>query len=65
MQSNRDSGKKWEVVHEIVRHLGKGWQVKSASLQDAGAFVGHASGPSRMELFFIAQANRTFAVEHI
>jgi hypothetical protein len=51
--------KRWELVHEIVKNLGKGWQVKFSHLEESvGAFRGEASGPGSMELFFIAQTKK-------
>jgi hypothetical protein len=58
MQSNRGRGRRWEVVHEIVKNLGKGWQVEVSALQDVGVYMAIASGPGSMKLFFIARTEK-------
>jgi len=57
-QFNPARRERWELVHEIVKNLGNGWQVKSASLYDEGLSAGRASGPGNMELSFIARAKK-------
>lgn len=57
-QSNRESVKRWELVHEIVKNLGNDWHVKSARLWDGGVFNGNVLGPDNMELYFKARAKK-------
>ena len=49
---------KWELMHEVVKNLGRGWQVDASGLQDLGFFAGRASGPDGMELFFVARTEK-------
>ena len=48
----------WELIHKIVRNLGRGWGVDASGLQDSGEYRGLASGPDGMRLFFIARAEK-------
>jgi len=48
---------KWNLVYEIVRNLGKEWEVTAARAQELGHYVGLASGPEGMRLFFIARTD--------
>src|SRR5438309_6218442 len=38
----------WELIHKIVRNLGRGWGVDASGLQDLGHYAGLASGPDDM-----------------
>jgi hypothetical protein len=49
---------KWELMHEVVKNLGRGWQVDASGLQDLGFFAGAASGPDGMELRFVAPTEK-------
>ncbi len=49
---------RWELVDQITKNLGKDWQVEGAGPQKLGHFVGLASGPSGMRLFFIARSQK-------
>lgn len=49
---------KWELMHEVVKNLGRGWQVDASGLQDLGFFAGVASGPDGMELRFVAPTEK-------
>jgi hypothetical protein len=56
----------WELIHRIVRNLGKGWEVGASGLQDLGHNAGSASGPNGMRLFFIARTEKLDpCMEHI
>ncbi len=46
---------KWELMHEVIKNLGRGWTVDASGLQDLGFFAGLASGPDGMRLFFAAR----------
>ena len=48
----------WELIHKIVRNLGRGWGVDASGLQDLGHYAGLASGPDDMRLFFIARTEK-------
>jgi len=54
----RPAPERWELVHEIVKNLGKGWQVRFARLWDGGVFDGKALGPDNMELYFRARGKK-------
>jgi hypothetical protein len=49
---------KWELMHEVVKNLGRGWTVDASGLQDLGFFAGLASGPDGMRLFFVAPTEK-------
>jgi hypothetical protein len=51
----RSVAAKWELMHEVVKNLGRGWQVDASGLQDLGFFAGLASGPEGMQLRFVAR----------
>lgn len=56
---------KWNLVYEIARNLGKGWEVTAAGAQELGHYAGLASGPEGMRLFFIARTeNLDPCMEH-
>ena len=54
----RPAPERWELVHEIVKNLGKGWQVRFARLWGVGVFDGKALGPDNMELYFCARGKK-------
>jgi hypothetical protein len=49
---------KWELIHQIVKNLGAGWEVDASGRQDLGHFAGLTSGPGDMRLFFIARTEK-------
>lgn len=57
---------KWELLHEIIKNLGRGWEVGASGLQDSGEYRGLASGPNGMRLLFIARTEKLDpCMEHI
>jgi hypothetical protein len=50
----------WELIREIVKNLGTGWEASASGPQEMGFSCGLASGPGGMRLFFIGARTEKF-----